>query len=453
MELAVEAANAFGLRQGTLRKQLRLLRHRVEVVCARNVKLMFTMQVRVRAAAQTNVCSSSSSSAAGMLGQTSPLVTWARMLRQSDSDIKCDHAHLELSRWALAEQHTMNDMLVALFAFVVLIRPTSPSARVASASVGGRRAKGNPTSSLPWSVCKSEFQQGAHGCVEESSGHSDGGLRQCCRHEQEQSSHESATPLVGMIAVQGGVCASREVESQAAAANAGAIGTREGMPKSLPDALLRQATSAGSLPPLNINVISPDGSERSDASVEGAPVVQQERAAPFSLILLGMLPWDAVGRPWRSAAYQCAIRAVVLGSVAVFFLEMFGLMPLRAEVRPQECATRGVTCWANSGFLSELPLPIGAILAMMPVSLHRRLPASGRGGVSSLGGASGLEARLSMADGIQEVVILRPVQVARKQTSGLIGKSLGSRAHSPERGPSSMGRTHRTSSVGALHPP
>lgn len=88
-----------------------------------------------------------------------------------------------------------------------------------------------------------------------------------------------------------------------------------------------------------------------------------------ALRIAGMLQWDSTRCPWLPVVYQWLARGGLVCSAASFFV----------------LATRGANssgvdllsachvdeCWRQTGVLSQLPLPIGALIAVLPLGLRR----------------------------------------------------------------------------------
>lgn len=106
----------------------------------------------------------------------------------------------------------------------------------------------------------------------------------------------------------------------------------------------------------------------------GSEPCSEERAAPTVLRVCGILPWDTAKHPWVSAVYLWYVRAVVALCVATFFLPSLGNFApsfLRSDFFLADCAAHGVMCWHRKGFLSQVPLAIGAVLVLLLVSLRQ----------------------------------------------------------------------------------
>lgn len=97
-----------------------------------------------------------------------------------------------------------------------------------------------------------------------------------------------------------------------------------------------------------------------------------ERAVPSILLVFGILPWSA-GRPRASAAYQWAMRCAVAVFVVYFFMPSLRryLAALGwARIWPR-CPKLGAMCLQREGFLSQVPLPLGAVIMMLSFAMSR----------------------------------------------------------------------------------
>lgn len=93
--------------------------------------------------------------------------------------------------------------------------------------------------------------------------------------------------------------------------------------------------------------------------------------ASVALRLVGLLRWEAARFPCLPKAYQAIARiGVALPAVAFFLLALLpALAPTSfADGYRERCDAS--TCWRHV-FLSQLPLPIGAVLVLMPLGCRR----------------------------------------------------------------------------------
>jgi len=104
--------------------------------------------------------------------------------------------------------------------------------------------------------------------------------------------------------------------------------------------------------------------------LEELPIPTQ--AVPLALRIVGLLPWDVDLFPRRSAVYQMAVRAVVLVAVVAFAL-MAAPRPvwLVRSGMAMGCEDESTMCWHQHGFYSQVVLPVGALLSLMPFGLRR----------------------------------------------------------------------------------
>jgi len=91
---------------------------------------------------------------------------------------------------------------------------------------------------------------------------------------------------------------------------------------------------------------------------------RSRRPVPIVLVLFGLLPWDPTRHPGRSVALQWIIRSFVALSATAFFLLSLGYLGT------QSCTAGSQACWQHNGFLSQIPLPVGAILASALLSMR-----------------------------------------------------------------------------------
>lgn len=92
-----------------------------------------------------------------------------------------------------------------------------------------------------------------------------------------------------------------------------------------------------------------------------------------SLCVMGMLRWHSERRPWLPLAYQWLARAGVVLAAAAFFLE--ALWDVAGRTSPGEgllASCDADACWRHAGFISQLPLPVGALIALLPLGLRRQ---------------------------------------------------------------------------------
>jgi len=111
-----------------------------------------------------------------------------------------------------------------------------------------------------------------------------------------------------------------------------------------------------------------------DLGGESQDTASSEKAVPYTLLVFGVLPWSVARWPRTSMAYQWFVRALVTVAVTVFFLPSLGsVVPptVRDIVFPPDCVANGVVCYQREGFLSLMPLPVGAILVLLPVAFRR----------------------------------------------------------------------------------
>lgn len=96
-------------------------------------------------------------------------------------------------------------------------------------------------------------------------------------------------------------------------------------------------------------------------------------ATPRTMRFAGMIAWDRDRHPCKSVAYQWAVRTGVAIAVLAFFLPSLTTV---APVWLRDCSNHGAAC-LNDGdgvYFSQLFLPAGAMLALIPcsLSLHQR---------------------------------------------------------------------------------
>lgn len=85
----------------------------------------------------------------------------------------------------------------------------------------------------------------------------------------------------------------------------------------------------------------------------------------MSGLLGGDLARPRARRPCLSATLQWFCRAVIALSTAAFVLLSFGY------VEGSGCRENGDGCWQQNGFLSQVPLPIGALMVLILTTLQR----------------------------------------------------------------------------------
>lgn len=120
-------------------------------------------------------------------------------------------------------------------------------------------------------------------------------------------------------------------------------------------ACLRRQATLGSLPSL-------DGSD-DDATLQHS-VPRLLRAVPTALLVFGLLPWDTARRPCFSLSFQWGARLLVALSAVAFILLGLG------QFAEEGCSAGTEVCWQRNGFLSQAPLPVGAICVLLLVSLR-----------------------------------------------------------------------------------
>lgn len=92
---------------------------------------------------------------------------------------------------------------------------------------------------------------------------------------------------------------------------------------------------------------------------------ETSEAVPPVLVLCGMLMWRERSWPCTSFVFQWLARSIVFVFSLMFFLP--GMRPLALEAWHDEpflpdCSGIGTKCWSQPGFVSQVPLPLGAIL-------------------------------------------------------------------------------------------
>jgi len=92
--------------------------------------------------------------------------------------------------------------------------------------------------------------------------------------------------------------------------------------------------------------------------------LEESRSVPLAFFAIGIMPCGAGFCRRTSMLLRGFLWLVVLASSVGFFLLSFGY------VFTEICAARGIVCWQRRGFLSEVPLPIGAIVALATVSFR-----------------------------------------------------------------------------------
>jgi len=92
-------------------------------------------------------------------------------------------------------------------------------------------------------------------------------------------------------------------------------------------------------------------------------VVEDSRSVPLALLAVGIMPWSPGRYPRITVLLRCLLWLLVSASAAGFFSLSF---------RYVSAETCGSMCWQRNGFLSEVTLPIGAVLALATVSMSRR---------------------------------------------------------------------------------
>lgn len=115
--------------------------------------------------------------------------------------------------------------------------------------------------------------------------------------------------------------------------------------------------------------------DKSVDSIEEPELSRILIAAPVwtALCVMGMLRWHSERRPWLPLAYQWLARAGVVLAAVAFFLEALwgpGWPTSAGEGFLASCDADA--CWQHAGFISQLPLPVGALIALLPIGLRRQ---------------------------------------------------------------------------------
>lgn len=98
-------------------------------------------------------------------------------------------------------------------------------------------------------------------------------------------------------------------------------------------------------------------------------------AVPVILRAMGLLEWSGQQRPCASMAYQWAARtAIGLIVAASIWLSLGHTLPLAEHdsALAGRCRSEGPPCWQHVGFLSQVPLHVGAVLTLLLVGLRRQ---------------------------------------------------------------------------------
>lgn len=103
-----------------------------------------------------------------------------------------------------------------------------------------------------------------------------------------------------------------------------------------------------------------------------APDVSRPAAppTPFALRATGLLGWDLAGWPCAAALIRAMARSTIATTLAAFFLTLSFQSEL-GGLFVRNCGADAAECWKNGSFLSEVSLPMGALLILVLFGLKR----------------------------------------------------------------------------------
>lgn len=185
------------------------------------------------------------------------------------------------------------------------------------------------------------------------------------RSDAPKGTHVSEASLASLISVEAETetCIASErpavpvglVKSTTAAVDGRRFSTTDQVLRTRIHELARQATD------LNLDAL--ENSEDSDAT--------PKFRGPLVLRVCGMLPWRSAKRPWFAMAYRWVVRAVVSLAVLLFLLPNVSTAFRDTVAFIPECGVLGALCWQRDGFASQVPLPTGAVVVILPMCLKR----------------------------------------------------------------------------------
>lgn len=121
----------------------------------------------------------------------------------------------------------------------------------------------------------------------------------------------------------------------------------------------------------------PIDQQQSEACEESSKssAVMTPYSTPYPLVLFGVLGYNTASHPWGSMAYQWFARLVIAMFVFVFFLpSLRSVVPesWHDETFLPDCDDVGKMCWTQEGFVSQVPLPLGAFLVLAAFTFKRQ---------------------------------------------------------------------------------